>query len=233
MHTHVLPWTDRPLVTQNLVGGEEGISDAGLSVSRLILEPVMFLEATGEVYRRRLATSSRREARRPDLRRPPARLSRPHRGTNLDLGGSFALRPQRRRRPDDDHAAVRRRRDVPVPAAAARHLPRFIGPHRAHLEPAGQPSVDFTAKRVRLLRSGDYQFARRWFAAPATTGRSALDDSALARHRRLVRPDLLAERVQPGPRRSTAGHATPRASTANEFLFQFQFSIGAHGAHMF
>ena len=26
------PWTDRPLVTQNLVGGEEGIGDAGLSV---------------------------------------------------------------------------------------------------------------------------------------------------------------------------------------------------------
>lgn len=51
MHTHALPWTDRPLVTSNLTGGEEGISDAGLSVSRLIPNRWMFLEATGEVYR--------------------------------------------------------------------------------------------------------------------------------------------------------------------------------------
>ncbi len=29
LHNHVLPWTDRPLVTTNLVGGEEGIDDAG------------------------------------------------------------------------------------------------------------------------------------------------------------------------------------------------------------
>ena len=31
MHNHVLPWIDRPLVTTNLVGGEDGIDDAGLS----------------------------------------------------------------------------------------------------------------------------------------------------------------------------------------------------------
>ena len=28
LHNHVLPWTDRPLVTRNLVGGEDGINDA-------------------------------------------------------------------------------------------------------------------------------------------------------------------------------------------------------------
>jgi hypothetical protein len=39
MHTHALPWVDRPLVTQNLVGGEEGISDAGISLSRLFAAP--------------------------------------------------------------------------------------------------------------------------------------------------------------------------------------------------
>jgi len=31
-----LPWIDRPLVTTNLVGGEDGIDDAGLSVQRII-----------------------------------------------------------------------------------------------------------------------------------------------------------------------------------------------------
>src|SRR6185295_4352357 len=41
MHTHILPWADRPLVMQNLVGGEEGISDAGASLSKLIPNRVM------------------------------------------------------------------------------------------------------------------------------------------------------------------------------------------------
>ena len=35
LHNHVLPWTDRPLVTQNLVGGEDGINDAGMALSRI------------------------------------------------------------------------------------------------------------------------------------------------------------------------------------------------------
>ena len=51
LHNHVLPWTDRPLVTQNLVGGEDGIADAGISVARLIPNPWIFLEATGQVFR--------------------------------------------------------------------------------------------------------------------------------------------------------------------------------------
>src|ERR1019366_9018836 len=39
LHNHVLPWTDRPLVTQNMVGGEDGIDDAGLSLSRILPAP--------------------------------------------------------------------------------------------------------------------------------------------------------------------------------------------------
>src|SRR5206468_3349504 len=49
LHNHILPWTDRPLVIKNLVGGEDGIDDAGISVQRLIPFPV-FLEATGQVF---------------------------------------------------------------------------------------------------------------------------------------------------------------------------------------
>src|SRR6185312_10985127 len=52
LHNHVLPWVDRPLVTQNLVGGEDGIDDAGLSLSRLQPAPkCIFMEATGQVFR--------------------------------------------------------------------------------------------------------------------------------------------------------------------------------------
>ncbi|MEI4861597.1 hypothetical protein Q8G41_28835, partial [Klebsiella pneumoniae] len=52
MHNHVLPWTDRPLVTQNLAGGEDGIDDAGLSISRIIPAPKsIFLEGTAQIFR--------------------------------------------------------------------------------------------------------------------------------------------------------------------------------------
>ena len=91
MHNHVMPWTDRPLVTQNLLGGEEGISDAGLSLSRLFPNRFLFLEAIGEVYR----------GESPDLFRAPERGDLTFVGrlrgyrdvtesTNLDFGGSFA-----------------------------------------------------------------------------------------------------------------------------------------------
>ena len=52
LHNHVLPWTDRPLVTQNLVGGEDGINDAGLSLSRILPSPKgLFLEVYRCVFR--------------------------------------------------------------------------------------------------------------------------------------------------------------------------------------
>src|SRR5437867_344186 len=34
LHNHVLPWTDRPLVTRNLVGGEDGINEIGRASGR-------------------------------------------------------------------------------------------------------------------------------------------------------------------------------------------------------
>src|SRR5437016_1023128 len=52
LHNHVLPWVDRPLVNQNLVGGEDGINDAGFSVQHILPAPKnWFLEATGQTFR--------------------------------------------------------------------------------------------------------------------------------------------------------------------------------------
>ena len=52
MHNDALPWIDRPLVTENLVNGEEGIGDAGVSLSRILPAPKgIFLEAIGQAYR--------------------------------------------------------------------------------------------------------------------------------------------------------------------------------------
>jgi len=52
LHNHVLPWIDRPLVTQDLVGGEDGIQDAGMSLSKILPAPKgFFLEGTAQIYR--------------------------------------------------------------------------------------------------------------------------------------------------------------------------------------
>jgi len=39
IHNHALSFIDRPLVTNNLVGGEDGIDDAGISLSRFLPAP--------------------------------------------------------------------------------------------------------------------------------------------------------------------------------------------------
>jgi hypothetical protein len=92
LHTHNLPWTDRPLVTENLLNGEEGISDAGVSLSRILPAPKgIFLEAIGQAYRGDSGTLF--VANRRDDISVVGRL----RGygdfndnTNLDMGFSYA-----------------------------------------------------------------------------------------------------------------------------------------------
>ena len=122
MHAHVLPWVDEPLVLTNLLGSEEGISDSGISVSKLVLNPWFFLEATGEVYQGNAGTLPVARAQRRELRRPGARLSRPHRGHQPRRRRLVRPRPQRRR-PGLHDPALHGRRDGALPAAAARHLP--------------------------------------------------------------------------------------------------------------
>ena len=50
-HPHVRQYADTPLVVTNLLGSEDGIEDAGISVSRLIPMPAeIFLEATAQLF---------------------------------------------------------------------------------------------------------------------------------------------------------------------------------------
>src|SRR5215510_15000346 len=52
IHNHALPFIDRPLATNNLVGGEDGIDDAGISLSRFLPAPKnWFMEGTAQVFR--------------------------------------------------------------------------------------------------------------------------------------------------------------------------------------
>src|SRR5258708_6524634 len=52
IHNHALPFIDRPLATNNLVGGEDGIDDAGISITRFLPAPKnWFAERTAQVFR--------------------------------------------------------------------------------------------------------------------------------------------------------------------------------------
>src|ERR1700675_3833309 len=92
IHNHALPYIDRPLATNNLVGGEDGIDDAGFSLSRFLPAPKdWFLEGTAQVFRGD-SDDLFQARRRQDVSvvghlRAYRDLSE---STNLDLGVSYA-----------------------------------------------------------------------------------------------------------------------------------------------
>ncbi len=243
LHTHRLPTADRPLVAVNLLGGEEGLADNGVSLSHLIQNPLVFLELTGEVFagrsgvfqsteRARLAYAGRVRAYR-DLTE----------STNLDLGSSFAFGPFLPEGPGEagDPAA-------PVPEALDR---RLVGVdvtlryrplqgatyRRLNLRsevvwsrqdaPAGDAARAFGAYAL-----AEYQFARRWYLG----GR--FDRSARAFDGDLVdRGGSVFVTFWPTEFSQVRGlvRRTHRAegTAGTEALLQFNFSMGAHGAHEF
>jgi hypothetical protein len=244
LHNHVLPWTDRPLVTRNLVGGEDGIDDAGISVSRLIPAGTLFLEATGEVYRGD-SSDVFRSSKRGDLAYV-AHLRGYHdisESTNIDLGGSYS----------HGHNAAGVVRGVDLGRfttdlfgvdATLRWRPltraiyhQFIGrsevvwSNREQFGPF-RPLNTVHERSLGYYVSADYQFARRWWAGGRYDRSERADDSSiLDRGASAVLTYWPSEFSQMrGQYRRTDYGDGP---AANELLFQFQFSIGAHGAHPF
>lgn len=237
LHNHVLPWTDRPLVTRNLVGGEEGIDDAGISVARLIPAGPLFLEATGEVYRGdsgELFTSSKRG----DLSYV-AHLRGYHdisESTNIDLGASYSY----------GHNSAGIIRDIDIGRfttklfgadATLRWRPltraiyhQFVG--RGEIIWSNREQFRGRQDSMGYYVSGDYQFARRWFVGGRFDHSDRADDSAITdKGGSAVLTYWPSEFSQMrGQYRRTDYGDGP---AGNEFLFQFQFSIGAHGAHPF
>jgi hypothetical protein len=229
LHAHTLPWVDVPLVNQNLLGGEEGLSDAGLSVSRLIPNRWMFLEATGEVYR---GSSGIFESHtRGDLSYV-GRLRGYHdvsESTNVDVGTSLAwgrneLGSDFSTRIFAVDATVRYR---PLQRAIYR---RFLGRTELFWSRREQPDANVSA--FGMYVSGDYQFARRWFAGARYDWSERAQDSSLVDKG----PSLLLtywpsefSQIRGQYRRTRFAEG----ETSNEVLLQLLFSIGAHGAHVF
>ena len=237
LHNHVLPWTDRPLVTRNLVGGEDGIDDAGFSVARLIPNPWIFLEATGQVFRgdsSDLFTSSKRG----DLSyvghlRGYQDITE---STNIDIGISYS-RGHNGSGIVDNLDLGRFRTTLYGTDATVRWRPlrrsiyhSFVGRSEFIWSRRGQPNGVQSA--LGYYFSGDYQFARRWFAGIRYDRSKRADDALLTdKGQSAVLTYWPSEFSQlRGQYRRTQYANGP---TADEFLMQFQFSIGAHGAHPF
>jgi hypothetical protein len=231
LHNHVLSWTDRPLVTQNFVGGEEGISDAGLSLSRIIPAPGgLFLEGTAQVFRGDSEGVFRAERRNNVSTIGHLRAYKDvSESTNVDLGGSYA-----RGHSEVDGALINQLYGIDV---TVRWKPLRRGLYHSFL---GRSELIWNRNDHAITRgtpfgyyvSGDYQFARRWFLG-GRFDRSArqFDAREYDTGGSLILTYWPSEfsQIRAQARRTTyfGGHE------ANEFFFQFQFSIGAHGAHPF
>ena len=238
LHNHVLPWTDRPLVIQNLAGCEDGIDDAGFSVARLIPNPWIFLEATGQVLRGDSGETLFKSSERGDLSyvghlRGYQDLSE---STNIDLGLSYSG-GHNASGVVDGLDAGRFRTNLYGVDATLRWKPlqrsiyhSFVG--RTEVIWSRRDQFDGLQKAMGYYVSGDYQLGRRWFAG-ARYDRSDRADNAslLDSGQSLLLTYWPSEFSQVrGQYRRTKYAIGP---TANELLFQFQFSIGAHGAHPF
>jgi hypothetical protein len=220
MHVHGLPWIDRPLVTMNLLGAEEGISASGLSAARLVPNPWMFLEATGEVSSvgAELAYVARARAYH-DLTE----------SSNLDVGVSVARAPTLAELID---ASTTSRligvdgtfRYRPLRRAIYR---RFLA--RTELLWRREKAAGMTAFGAYV--SVDHQLARRWFMGARLdySQRTIQDASDKGASWLLTFWPSEFSQIRGQYRRTS--YAEGR--TGNDLLLQVLFSIGAHGAHGF
>jgi hypothetical protein len=231
MHNHVLPWVERPLVTNNLVGGEDGIDDAGFSIERILPAPKgIFLEATGQLFRGDSGDVFQ-SSRRSDVS-AVAHLRGYHdlnESTNLDLGVSYA-------RGHNDLGTDFLTHLYGVDATLRwKPLRRsiyhsFVG--RTEFIWSDRQQLPATQKSFGYYASADYQLARRWFVG----GR--FDHSDRSRNDALTdKGGSVTLTYWPSEFSQLRGQYrfTHYANNidANEFFMQLIFSLGAHGAHPF
>jgi hypothetical protein len=252
-HNHVLPWIDRPLVTENLVGGEDGIDDAGVSLSRIFAAPRgVVLEATGQVFRGDSADVFRANTRSSLSTVEHLRGYKDiTESTNLDLGLSYAYGAN----PNSSvtflpgtgtvtnypyHTSLygvdATLRYKPLRRAIYKSFTgraEFIwNQAQSNLQSGTGTPFNRFSRSFGYYASSDYQFARRWtFGARYDHSDRQFQDFLTDQGGSLVltyRPTEFS--VIRGQYRIT-NYA--EKITTNELRFQVQFAIGAHGAHPF
>jgi hypothetical protein len=235
MHNHVLPFVDRPLVTQNLVGGEDGIDDAGLSVERIIPFPKgIFLSATGQVFRGDSGSGdellfqshSKNDVSTVAHLRGYKDLSE---STNLELGASYA---RGHNELGTDFITSLYGIDATLRWKPLRRAIYNSFVARSEFIWSQRHESPFEQRAFGMYASGEYQFKRRWFLG----GR--YDWSDRAREANLTdKGGSLILTYWPSEFSQIRGQYrfTDYAGDhkTNELLLQVLFSLGAHGAHPF
>jgi hypothetical protein len=240
IHNHALPFIDRPLATNNLVGGEDGIDDAGFSLSRILPAPKgWFVEATAQVFRGDssdvFTASERQDASVVGHLRGYKDITE---STNLDLGVSYA-------RGHNDlgsafvtslYGADATLRWKPLRRAIYKSFifrTELFYSLRDQLSPI---DLSQTMHAFGTYSSAEYRVNRRW-----TLG-GRFDRSGHARNANLIDTGLSAivtywpsefSQIRGQYRYGHLATAPASFDNANELLFQFLFVMGAHGAHPF
>ena len=239
LHTHAMPTADRPLVTNNLVGGEEGISDAGFSLSHLLQVPALFVELTGEVFRgdsEVFQTTKRSDLNYVGRVRAYRDLSE---ATNIDVGVSYT---QGRSTIEDesldelfDESFGKRLTAIDVTfryRPLRRAIYRRLNLRTELIWGRQDLPLDSHASSFGFYGLGEYQFARRWYIGARGDRSGRIHDGDLVDTGGSVFltfwPTEFSQ-IRGQVRRINYAEGT----SGNEFLFQLNFSIGAHGAHVF
>ncbi len=247
IHNHALSFIDRPLVTNNLVGGEDGIDDAGISLSRFLPAPKdWFLQGTAQVFRgdsSDVFTANRRQ----DV--SVVGHLRAYRdlgeSTNLDLGVSYSRGHNNAGigatfNPSNFltnlYSADATLRWKPLRRAIYHSFllrNEFFWSARDQVSPA---DIFQTQHAFGFYSDAEYRANRRW-----TVG-GRFDRSGHATNAHLTDSGFSAiltywpsefSQIRGQYRFGHLAVAPNDFSDANEILFQFLFVMGAHGAHPF
>ncbi|OLB23311.1 MAG: hypothetical protein AUH15_03645 [Acidobacteriales bacterium 13_2_20CM_55_8] len=235
MHNHVLPWVDRPLVTNNLAGGEDGIDDAGVSISRIIPAPKgLFLEATGQVFRGDSGEDDSplfHASRNSDVSAVAHLRSYTDitESTNIDIGLSYA---RGHNELGTDFLTQLYGIDATLRWKPLRRsiYHSFVG--RGEFIWSQRQQVPTEQRAFGFYTSADYQLGRRWFLG----GRYDLSDRS--RFANLTdKGGSVVLTYWPSEFSQIRGQyrhfSYADNLSANELFMQVIFSLGAHGAHPF
>jgi hypothetical protein len=235
MHNHVLPWVDRPLVTNSLVGGEDGIDDAGVSIERIIPAPKgLFVEATGQLFRGDsgdaqhplFKASTKSDVSAVAHLRTYKDITE---STNLDLGLSYA-------RGHNDLGANFLTQLYGVDATLRwKPLRRsiyhsFVG--RGEFIWSQRQQFPFEQRAFGFYTSGDYQFARRWFVGGRFDHSDRSEFANLTDQGASILLTYWPSEFSQVRGQYRFTHYADNIDT-HELLMQVIFSLGAHGAHPF
>jgi hypothetical protein len=231
LHLHVLPWPDVPLPMVNLLGSEDGWSDAGVSLAKILPLPGdTFSELTAQVFRGKTEGLFDAPARGDLSYLAQYRAYRDFGDDhNVELGatwgrGSNGTTEDAKTTLENIHLVYRWK------PLQGRPYRSFILRSELYRSRRQQPGGTQTSRGFFV--SGDYQLARRWFAGARYEFSDRANDQA-ARDE----GEALTVSFWPSEFSQVRGELRRRryagGITANEALLQLQFAIGAHGAHPF